>query len=239
MSQNQNEFGQPIGAFLPDWQPVPRPPRTPIDGRFCRIEALDPDRHAADLFAEFSDDPDGRAWTYMAVGPFASEADLRSWMEPAAKAEDPLFYALIDTESGKAVGQASFLRIEPAHGVIEVGNIAFSPRLQRTPIATEAMYLMMCRVFDELGYRRYEWKCDSCNAASRRAAERFGFTYDGLFEQAVIYKGRNRDTTWYSILDKDWPALKQAYEAWLNPVNFDAEGQQKQKLSVMIADYKA
>ena len=167
MSQNQNEFGQPIGAFLPDWQPVPRPPRTPIDGRFCRIEALDPDRHAADLFAAFSDDPDGRAWTYMAVGPFASEADLRSWMEPAAKAEDPLFYALIDTESGKAVGQASFLRIEPAHGVIEVGNIAFSPRLQRTPIATEAMYLMMCRVFDELGFRldRVKRRIEGSNVA--------------------------------------------------------------------------
>lgn len=235
MTQRTNQFGQPIGAPLPDWRPVAAPPRTAMEGRYCRIEAFDVDRHAADLYAAFSSAEDDRMWTYLSNGPFEREADFRAWMEPACESADPLFYTLIEKHSGQAVGQASYLRIAPEHGVIEVGNIAFSPRLQRTPIATEAMFLMMCRVFDELGYRRYEWKCDSCNGPSRRAAERFGFTYDGLFPQAIVYKGRNRDTTWYSMIDQDWPTLKSAYEAWLDPANFDADGQQIRKLADLTA----
>ena len=155
-------------------------------------------------------------------------------MRPACRSEDPLFYALTERASGKAVGVASFLRITPEHGVIEVGNIVFAPCMQRTSLATEAMFLMMRRVFNELGYRRYEWKCDALNAPSRRAAERFGFSYDGLFRQASVYKGRNRDTAWYSILDRDWPAIERGYAAWLDPENFDENGAQKEKLSRLI-----
>ena len=142
-----------------------------------------------------------------------------------------MFFTIIERATSRALGLASFLRIEPKVGVIEVGHINFAPVLQRTPHGTEAMFLMMCRVFDELGYRRYEWKCDALNAPSYRAAERLGFVYEGTFRQATMYKGRNRDTSWYAIIDKDWPALKEAYEAWLNPDNFDADGEQRKKLS--------
>ena len=151
-------------------------------------------------------------------------------MEAVCLGGDPLFHAVVDRNSGKAAGVASYLRIGPAVGVIETGHINYSPLLQRTPAATEAMYLMMRRVFDELGYRRYEWKCDSLNARSRRAAERLGFTYEGVFRQATLYKGRNRDTAWYSITDKEWPRLKYGFQAWLSPGNFDSDGCQRQSL---------
>ena len=235
MNQRTNAFGQPVGDPMPDWKPVPRPPRAPMDGRYCRLEAFDVERHGAQLHAAYSENKDGSMWTYMPAGPFASFDDFLVWMRPAAESEDPLFHTIIETASGEAVGQAALMRITPEHGVIEAGNIAFSPRLQRTPIATESMFLLMKRVFDELGYRRYEWKCDSCNAPSRRAAERFGFVYDGLFPQAIVYKGRNRDTTWFSMIDEDWPAIRGAYEEWLNPTNFESDGTQKQKLADLIA----
>jgi RimJ/RimL family protein N-acetyltransferase len=226
---------QPIGQPLPGWTPRPLPPRTPMQGRFCRLEALDPVRHAEDLWAANSPDKEGRNWTYLFVGPFAKFADYRAWLEKVAVRSDPLFHTIIDLKTGKAVGVATFMRIDRGHGVIEVGNINYSPLLQRTPAATEAMFLMMGRVFDELGYRRYEWKCDSLNSPSRAAALRLGFTYEGLFRQAVIYKGRNRDTAWFSIIDSEWPALKRAYELWLAPDNFSADGKQKQPLSALIA----
>ena len=143
---------------------------------------------------------------------------------------DPLFHAIIDNQSGKAVGVAAFLRIDPANGVMEVGHINYSPRLQRTVMATEAMALMMRRVFDELGYRRYEWKCDSLNAPSRAAAKRLGFGYEGTFRQAIVYKGRNRDSAWFSITDREWPILRTEYDRWLAPDNFDAEGRQRSRL---------
>ena len=167
----------------------------------------------------------------MTQGPFAAEAEMRAWLEAAAQGEDPLFHAILDGD-GRAAGVAAYLRIQPEHGVIEVGNIVLAPRLQRTPAATEAMVLMMGRAFDDLGYRRYEWKCDALNIRSRHAAQRLGFTYDGLFRQAVVYKGRNRDTAWYAILDRDWLALKPRFEAWLDPANFDADGNQKTRLDV-------
>ena len=210
-----------------------------MEGRFCRLEPLDPARHAADLFAANQLDKDGRNWTYLSVGPFADLASYRAWLDQVAKGDDPLFHAIIDKSTGKAVGVATFMRIDAANGVIEVGNINYSPLLQRKPGATEAMYLMMARVFDELGYRRYEWKCDSLNAPSRAAAARLGFQYEGLFRQAVVYKGRNRDTAWFSIIDSEWPALKRAYQQWLAPENFDAGGQQKRKLSDLIAEGRA
>jgi RimJ/RimL family protein N-acetyltransferase len=203
-------------------------------GRFCRVEALDPKRHAADLFAANSLDKDGRNWTYLFQEPFAELASYSQWLEQVARGDDPLFHTIVDLKTGKAVGVATFMRIDRANGVIEVGNINYSPLLQRTPAATEAMFLMMVRVFDELGYRRYEWKCDSLNAPSRAAALRLGFQYEGLFRQAVIYKGRNRDTTWFSIIDAEWPRLKRAYQQWLAPENFDGEGRQRRGLADLI-----
>lgn len=222
---------RPVGETLSGWTPRPVPPRTPMTGRFCRVELLDPARHAGDLFAANQLDTDGRNWTYLVQEPFRDPAAYRAWLEQMAQSKDPLYHAIVDLTTGKAVGMATLMRIDPANGVIEVGNINYSPLLQRKPAATEAMFLMMRRVFDELGYRRYEWKCDSLNAPSRAAALRLGFQYEGLFRQAVVYKSRNRDTCWYSIIDKEWPALKAAYEAWLAPGNFDAQGRQKQSLA--------
>lgn len=226
-----NELGQPIGFPLPGWTERPRPPRTPIAGRFCTIEPLDPDRHAAQLFEANREDRDGRNWTYLPYGPFATLDAYGEWVAGASRADDPLFYAIRDNASGQAVGVASLMRIDPKPGVIEVGGINYSPRLQRRQGATEAMYLLMRRVFDELGYRRYEWKCDSLNAPSRAAALRLGFQYEGLFRQATVYKQRNRDTAWFSILDTEWSALRNAFEAWLDPANFDAAGRQRQRLA--------
>jgi len=239
MTERTNDLGQPIGAALPEWKAVPPPPRSPIVGRFCRVEPIDAERHAADLFTAFRRDEEDRIWTYLPYGPFDSEAALRDWLADECMGDDPLFHAILDSASGQAQGVASYLRIQPAVGVIEVGHINFSPLLQRRAAATEAMYLMMRRVFEELGYRRYEWKCDALNAASCRAAARLGFSYDGLFKQATIYKGRNRDTAWYSVLDCDWPALKKAYEAWLAPDNFAADGRQRAALGALIAKEKA
>jgi RimJ/RimL family protein N-acetyltransferase len=226
----RNALGQPIGAPLPDWKPPPRPPRTPMEGRFCRAEPLDPDRHGANLYAANSLDRDGRNWTYLPIGPFPTADAYRAWLEEASSAVDRLFHAIVDLSTGKAVGVASYLRIDPAAGSIEVGHINYSPLLQRKPAATEAMYVMMKCAF-ELGYRRYEWKCDALNAPSRAAAQRLGFSYEGLFRQAIVYKGRTRDTAWYSIIDGEWPALRAAFERWLDPANFDAQGNQRVSLS--------
>jgi RimJ/RimL family protein N-acetyltransferase len=231
MTQHLNHLGQPIGPALPSWQARPQPPRTAMEGRFCRLEAIDPSRHAADLFAANGDDRDGRNWTYLPYGPFTRWDDYRRWMERFCCGDDPLFHAILERQSGRAVGVASLMRIDPASGVIEVGGINYSPRLQRSPGATEAMYLLMRRVFDELGYRRYEWKCDALNAPSRAAAARLGFRFEGIFRQAIVYKGRSRDTAWFSIIDGEWPALKAAFERWLDPANFDDAGGQRQRLS--------
>lgn len=230
-----NELGQPLGAPLPGWTPCPPLPRTAMEGRFCRLEPLDPARHAEDLFAAFSADAEGRIWTYLPYGPFATLEDFRSWMEGTCLGNDPLFHAVVSKESGKALGVASYLRIDAANGVIEVGHINFGPALQQTAAATEAMYLMMARVFDELAYRRYEWKCNALNDASRKAAQRLGFTFEGVFRQATISKGRNRDTAWFSLLDSEWSAAKAAFQAWLDPANFDAEGRQKRGLAELRA----
>ncbi len=202
-----------------------------MEGRFCRLEALDADRHTAALFAANSEDKEGRNWTYLPYGPFERFDDYRAWAVQYSRGDDPLFFAVIARDSGEAGGVASYLRIEPAMGCIEVGGINFSPRLQRRPAATESMYLMMRRAFDELGYRRYEWKCDALNGPSRQAAQRLGFSFEGIFRQATIYKSRNRDTAWYSIIDREWPALKRGFEQWLDPANFDETGQQKRSLA--------
>ena len=235
MSNTVNELGLPVGDSLPDWHGATPPPRTAMTGRYCRVEPLDPDRHAAELHASNQQDTENRIWAYLGYGPFAELADYRAWMERACVGEDPLFHVVVDGESEKAVGVASYLRIEPAPGVIEVGHINFAPTMQRTPIATEAMFLMMKRVFDELGYRRYEWKCDNLNARSKNAAVRYGFTLEGVFRQAMVYKGRNRDTAWFSVLNTEWPHVKAAFETWLSPDNFHPDGTQKTSLSALTA----
>ena len=229
-----NAFGQPVGLCVEGWRPPLKPSREPMPGRYCRLEALDPERHAEALHAANRLDAEGRNWTYLAYGPFADLAEYRAWLVKQAASDDPLFYAIVEQASGEAVGLASYLRITPEAGSIEVGHLAFSPRLQRRPAATEAMFLMMQRAF-ELGYRRYEWKCDALNDPSRKAAVRFGFSYEGIFRQATIYKGRNRDTAWYAAIDAEWPHLKAAFERWLAPENFDAEGRQRVALSTLTA----
>ena len=230
MTQHTNTHGQPIGAPVPNWDGCQPIPHTPMQGRTCDVVPLQQD-HSAALHAAFTADQTGTLWTYMPTGPFATKAAYADWVSKACASEDPLFFTIIDKSNGAPVGVASFLRIQPENGVVEVGYITFSPALQRTPMATEAMYLMMKRALGELGYRRYEWKCDALNAPSKRAAVRLGFRYDGLFKQALVYKGRNRDTAWFSVLDDDWPRLKTGFEAWLDPANFDREGGQKRALN--------
>jgi RimJ/RimL family protein N-acetyltransferase len=224
-----NELGQAIGLPVGDWQAPDPPSRQPMSGRTCRLEVLDPERHAGDLHAANTMDREGRNWTYLGYGPFPSLDAYRKWADEVSRESDPLFFAIVDLALGKAVGVASYLRISPAAGSIEVGHINYSPLLQRTPAATEAMYLMMKRVF-EAGYRRYEWKCDALNAPSRAAAQRLGFSYEGIFRQALIYKGRNRDTAWYAAIDSEWPALDRAFAQWLDASNFDDDGRQKVSL---------
>lgn len=238
-SPRLNEFSQPIGAPVPDWTPRERPPRTPIEGRLCRIEPLDADRHGPSLWRSFSMAPDTRDWTYMAnAEPLTDEARLYAYLARNAASEDALHHAIVDVASNEAIGTFALMRIDCANGVIEVGHVAYSPRLQRTTMATEAMYLLMRRVFDELGYRRFEWKCDSLNAPSRAAARRYGFQYEGCFRQAIVYKGRSRDTAWFSIIAREWPAIKAAFERWLAPDNFDADGRQRAPLGSLIESHR-
>ncbi len=224
-----NDLGQPIGWPVSGDFPRPAPPYTPMQGRFCSVVPLDINRHAPSLYRAFANDADGHNWTYLPYGPFESEAAFVEWAQNNCSDADPMFHSVLDAND-VPVGMASYLRITPAAGSIEVGHIHFSPLLQRRAQSTEVMYLMMRRVFDELGYRRYEWKCDALNAPSRRAAERLGFTFEGVFRQATHYKGRNRDTAWYSIVDSEWPRIRNAFEAWLLPENFDAAGKQRQPL---------
>jgi RimJ/RimL family protein N-acetyltransferase len=234
MTDSVNRLGQPIGFALPGWTPPSRPKHEPLDGRFCRLEPLDAGRHAADLYEANGLDQEQRMWTYLSYGPFDDFKEYAAWIQAASESSDPLFFAVIESRSNRAAGVVSFLRIDPPSGSIEVGHLAFSPRLQRTPAATEAMFLMMRRAF-ELGYRRYEWKCDALNAPSRGAALRLGFSFEGVFRQATVYKQRSRDTAWYSILDREWPPLEAAFTRWLAPENFDADGRQKTRLSEIAA----
>ena len=232
MAIEVNALGQSVGFAVDGWTPPARPPSEPMTGRTCRLEPLDVDRHAADLHAANLLDTTGGNWTYLPYGPFATLDAYRLWLTSVAGAADPQFHAIIDGASGQAVGVASYLRIDPAAGSIEVGHISYSPRLQRTVASTEAMYVMMKRAF-ELGYRRYEWKCNALNAPSRAAAQRLGFSYEGVFRQAHVVKGHNRDTAWYATIDREWPALDAAFRRWLDPSNFDAQGRQRTSLSAL------
>lgn len=235
MSQENNPLGQPIDFTVPDWVPCELPSREPMEGRYCRLEFLNAERHARELY-EANNASDGSIWTYMPYGPFDTLTEYTSWVEQTCAEQSTLFYAIIDLVTQKAVGVASYLRMDPANGVIEVGHINYAPALQRTPAGTEAMYLMMARIFDELGYRRYEWKCNNMNAASKRAAVRYGMTFEGIFRQATLSKGRNRDTAWYAIIDKDWRRAKSAFEAWLSPDNLGQDHQQQKSLGDFMAN---
>lgn len=232
MTTDHNALGQPIGWPVKVATPRSVLPAETLTGRYACVTPIQP-VHAEDLYAAFRADRDNRIWTYLPNGPYDNLDDFRAWVDEAATWNDPLMHSIL--VDGKPLGHASFLRIDPKNASIEVGFINFSPRLQRTPAATEAMYLMMAHAFDRLGYRRYEWKCDALNAPSRKAAQRLGFTYEGTFRQATHYKGRNRDTAWFSILDSEWPARKAAFQAWLDPANFDASGQQRCKLQHVVS----
>jgi RimJ/RimL family protein N-acetyltransferase len=225
---DETRLGKPVEG----WRAPPRPEGLKLTGRYAALEPLAADRHAADLFRAF--DGHDALWDYMPVGPFASAAAFHRWMRDATGGDDPYFLAICDLESGRWVGFCALLRIAPEAGSIEVGFIAFSPALQRTRAATETMFLLMKWAF-EAGYRRYEWKCNALNRASRRAAQRLGFSYEGVFRQHMVVKGRNRDTAWFAAIDGDWPALHEAFRVWLDPSNFDADGRQRESLSDLTA----
>jgi RimJ/RimL family protein N-acetyltransferase len=217
-----------FGAVVPGWKPAPRPSLEPLQGRYARLEPLDADTHAADLYRAFS--VDDAVWDYLPYGPFTSASAYHRWVRDTATGPDPVFYAIRDLGTGHCGGVASYLRITPDHGTIEVGHINLAPELSQTRAATEAMFLMMDWAF-AAGYRRYEWKCDALNLPSRQAAQRYGFSYEGVFRQAAVVKGRNRDTAWFAIIDRDWPAVREAFRLWLSPENFDGQGRQRERLS--------
>ena len=230
MDTASSDVAMPIGPRV-DPAPARRPERTTIQGRTVTLSPLDPIANGDSLYEGTRGQSGDRLWQYLFEGPFPDRAAFDAHLQRIAASQDPLFFAILDSASGRAVGYASLMRIEPVHRVIEVGNILFTPRLQQTALATEAMYLMARYVFEDLGYRRYEWKCNALNAPSRRAALRFGFTFEGIFRQHLIVKGRNRDTAWFSMLDSEWPVRKSNFERWLDPSNFAGDGKQKASLS--------
>ena len=220
------ETGQPIGAKV-DAKPAPLPGPVTLRGRFVTVERLDAARHGKALWEAFK----GRdaLWTYSSNGPFADEASFQQWLKERVELKDPYYYAIVSPD-GRALGVSTYMEIRPKTRVIEVGHIVYGPELQQKPAATEAQYLLARHAIEELGYRRYEWKCHSLNAASRWAALRLGFEFEGIFRQHMIVKGRTRDTAWFSIIDSEWPRLRRAFEAWLAPDNFDGNGRQKRRL---------
>lgn len=217
-----------LGAEVTGWTPPRRPDRAALQGRFVRLEPLDADAHAFDLHAAFQGHD--ALWDYMPYGPFASASAYHRWARQRESGEDPRFFVLCDGATGRPGGIASYLRITPEAGSIEVGHICIAPCLQRSLAGTEAMVLMMDWAF-RAGYRRYEWKCNALNLASRRAAQRLGFSFEGVFRNHMVVKGRNRDSAWFSVIDSEWPALAEAFRVWLAPGNFDAAGRQRERLS--------
>jgi RimJ/RimL family protein N-acetyltransferase len=230
-----NAFQQPIGASMPNWTAREEPPHVPLSGHFCRIEPVDVEQHADDLHSAYSTALDERDWTYMSGGPFANAASFRSYLTKVAASRDPLHYTIIDLATNEPVGMFALMRIDRGNGVIEIGHVVYSPLIKRTTAATEAIFLLLRHVFDDLGYRRCEWKCDDLNAPSRAAALRYGFKYEGTFRQAVVYKGRSRDTAWFAMIDRDWPGIRTGFERWLAPENFNAAGAQHTALANLIA----
>ncbi|HXF55051.1 MAG TPA: GNAT family protein [Hyphomicrobiaceae bacterium] len=226
--------GLPIGPAVGRPEPAPFPEPRILDGRYCRLEPIAPG-HRDDLFAASTGPDAARRFLYLFDSPPASIADIERWITAAMASTHAVVFAVIDKASERCEGRQQLMNIVPAHRSIEIGNIYWGPRVARTRVASEAQFLLARHVFDDLGYRRYEWKCDALNAASRRAAERFGFTFEGHFRRAVINKGRTRDTTWYSIIEEEWPALRRAYLDWLDPDNFDSQGRQRVQLGKLTA----
>lgn len=237
MSDIFNDLGQPVGPSLVGWPIARLPDSRKLTGRYCTVEPMEPDRHARSLFAALSEDKNGSTWTYMRYGTFVSFKAFICWMEGYCMSKDPFFYALVEKKSGLALGMATYCSIQPSHGSIEVGHVNFAPAMQRTAMATEAMYLMARHAIRDLGYRRYEWRLDNLNAASHAAARRLGFSYDGLFRNASNYKGRSRDTAWYSIIDTEWSNLETAMQEWLDHLDPQSE-RQKKSLSEFIQNYR-
>ena len=224
-----DSMGQPLGMVVDNWQGAQPPQRVTLAGRYCRVEPFSRAQHAANLRAALAQDTDGAGWAYLMPRP-QSDAEWDAWFAMMEDSRDPLFFAIVDQVSGRAVGSCSYLRIDAPNGVIEIGWLRFSPLLQRTAMATEAMYLLMQQAF-AWGYRRYEWKCNVLNAPSMRAAVRLGFTFEGTFRQARVNWGLNRDTAWFSLLDSEWPANRAALLAWLDAANFEQDGRQRQSLA--------
>ena len=210
-----------------------------LDGCYCRLEPIDAPKHGEELFEASSVSDAAERFRWLSEYPPGNRGELQPWLDKSQASEDPLFFAVVDTSSGKAAGRQALMRIDTAHGVIEVGHIYWGPLISRRPAATEALYLFADYIFDELGYRRFEWKCHNMNEPSKRAAARFGFKFEGIFRQHVVFKGGNRDTAWFSIIDGEWPALRSAYRAWLDPANFETSGRQKRRLEDFRADFGA
>ena len=226
-------YGHSAGPIVDQKPPGSKPDMRPLHGLWLMLEPISAETHARDLYDSFTGhDPHGHVWTYLGYGPWESFEQFEAWAREREAARDPWFYAFIRRDTGKACGMGAFMRCDAPNGVIEIGHIWMSPSLQKTREATEAIFLMIRHCFDDLGVRRLEWKCDALNAPSRKAAERFGFTFEGIFRQHMIVKDRNRDTAWYAMLDKDWHRVRAGFEAWLKPGNFDAKGRQKTKLQV-------
>jgi RimJ/RimL family protein N-acetyltransferase len=223
---------QDVGEAV-DWTPVRRPSRHVLAGATVRLEPIDAKAQGPALYEASHDPRAPELWEYLPVGPFPDEDSFTAWLVTAARSDDPLFFAVIDQETDRPSGMVSFMRMAPEHGVIEIGFIWFGPALQRTRQATEAIYLLARHAFDDLDYRRLEWKCNALNERSRQAALRFGFSYEGIFRQHMVVKGQNRDTAWFSIIDREWPDIRAAFETWLRPENFDTDGKQHQTLSAV------
>lgn len=224
-----NQFGQPVGDALIDWQPRQHPSRVVLEGRYCRLEPLKVE-HGEALFSAYAQAEDTRSWTWLLREPDASADEFTEWVASVCELSDPIHFTVINTQTQTPVGTLALMRIDLKNGVVEVGHVHFSPLLSRTPMSTEAQYLLMQYVFNTLGYRRYEWKCNSLNEPSRKTALRLGFQFEGRFRQALVTKGHNRDTDWFSIIDNEWPALASAFESWLAIDNFTADGSQKRTL---------
>jgi len=229
-----NKFGQPVGDELPTWQPRPRPAHSQLNGQYCRLEPLNVDKHSEQLFNAWHLVEDNRDWTYFSVDRPETQAECDAMIAHNAASQDPLFFAVVDNQTGKAIGGVSLMRIDAENGVAEIGWVNWTPLMKRSRFGTEAIYLLLSHLFDTLQYRRCEWKCHSMNEASAAAAKRFGFQYEGTFRQVLVVKGRNRDTLWFSMLDHEWPEVKLGFQGWLDANNFDANGQQKQKIDAFM-----
>lgn len=223
---------------LTHWTPRPLPKRAPLAGRYVRLEPLDPEKHGKGLFAASSVRDAAARFSWLREEPPSSPTDFDPWLQSAAERNDPLFFVVVDVETDQIGGRQALMRMDPENGVVEIGSIYWGPQIARTRLATEAFYLFARHIFDDLGYRRFEWKCDSENKASRRAALRFGFRFEGIFRQHMVMKGKNRDTAWFAMLDHEWPSIRRAIELWLDPVNFDIHGKQIKNLGSFIEDLR-